>query len=215
MVLAPLFLLAAQIVSPKLDSDEAGQLSIVADHVDRWYLAAVLGLVSIVLAVPAVLGLMHMLRERRAAYGHVGGGLALLGLLAAMGGTAISMVVWQMVAGGADRAEMVALLDRVNNTAGTVVPFYIGTFLFGLGMAVIALGLYLARAVYAPYCLALAAGAIVLVIGFPVASVAMTIVGAALLVVGFGSIGRIVLTEPDEAWEHTPEIGFRPAVGTR
>ena len=39
-------------------------------------------LASVVLALPAVLGLMHMLRERMAAYGHIGGALALPGLLA-------------------------------------------------------------------------------------------------------------------------------------
>ena len=42
-------------------------------------------LVSLVLAVPAVLGLMHMLREREVALGHVGGGLGLLGILAFVG----------------------------------------------------------------------------------------------------------------------------------
>src|SRR5947209_20138814 len=128
MIAAPLFLLASQIVSPKLKTDEAAQIAVVVDHADRWYIASLLGLVSIVLAVPAVLGLMHMLRERRVAYGHAGGGLALLGLLAAMGGTAIGMVVWQMAAGGADTAQMAALLDRVNTTAGTFVPFYAGPF---------------------------------------------------------------------------------------
>jgi len=48
---------------------------------DAWYVAQLIGLVSIVLAVPAVLGLMHMLREREVAWGHIGGGLAMLGLL--------------------------------------------------------------------------------------------------------------------------------------
>ena len=36
------------------------------------------------------------------------------------------------------------------------------------------------------------------------------------LVVGLGSIGRMVLRETDEAWEHTPEYeGFRPVPGMR
>ena len=34
--------------------------------------------------------------------------------------------------------------------------------------------------------------------------------------VGLGSIGRMVLHETDEAWEHTPEYeGFRPVQGMR
>jgi hypothetical protein len=47
-------------------------------------------------------------------------------------------------------------------------------------------------------------------------SVVLGIIGAAFLFVGLGSIGRMVLSESDEAWEHTPEIsGFRPLPGMR
>ena len=53
--------------------------------------------------VPAVLGLMHMMREREVAFGHVGGGLAMLGLLAFAGIVAMELVMWQMVAGGSTR----------------------------------------------------------------------------------------------------------------
>src|SRR4051795_3838950 len=38
-----------------------------------------------VLMVPASLGLMHMLREREVALGHVGGGLSLVGLMGMAG----------------------------------------------------------------------------------------------------------------------------------
>ena len=42
------------------------------------------------------------------------------------------------------------------------------------------------------------------------------LVAAAFLVVGLGAIGRMVLRETDEAWEHTPEYeGFRPVPGMR
>ena len=39
------------------------------------------------------------------------------------------------------------------------------------------------------------------------------VVATAILLVGLGSIGRTVLTESVEDWEHTPEHrgGFRPA----
>ena len=37
-----------------------------------------------------------------------------------------------------------------------------------------------------------------------------------ILLVGLGAIGRMVLRETDEAWEHTPEYeGFRPVPGMR
>src|SRR3954463_9791349 len=81
MVLAPLFALVSGIVQPDPKLNEGKELAVVASNLDAWYLATLIGLISIVLAVPAVLGLMHMLREREVAWGHVGGGLAVLGLL--------------------------------------------------------------------------------------------------------------------------------------
>ena len=40
------------------------------------------------------------------------------------------------------------------------------------------------------------------------------IVGAVVSLVGFGSTGLMVLSETDEAWEHTPEVeGFRALPG--
>ena len=214
MIFSPVLALAATIVSPQLHTDEAAQLAVVGAHPDRWYLSNLFALAAIVLAVPAVLGLMHMLRERRAAVGHVGGGLALFGLLMLMAQTAVAMVVWQMVAGG-DQAQMAALWDRVNTTTGMFIPFFLGQFAFGLGFLVLAWGLWMARAVHWTMALCLAAGAVAVNVGFPTASLTLAIIGAAILVVGLGSIGRMVLAETDEDWEHTPEFtGFGPATAS-
>ena len=215
MVVAPLVLLAATVVHPASDMDEAAQVATIADNLDAWYLAHLLALVAIVFTVPAVLGLMHMLRERQVALGHVGGGLAVLGLLAYTGIVGIELAMWQM-AGGGNTAEAVALLERLNETAGIWIPFGIVSFGFALGMACLALGLYRARAVQSWMAIFVAVGAIAF--GFAVAAAMswLAIVGAAFIVVGLGAIGRMVLRETDEAWEHTPEYeGFRPVPGMR
>ena len=215
MLLSPVLVLVSGIVQPDPDLDEAKQLGIVADHLDAWYASHLIALFSIVLAVPAVLGLMHMLREREVAFGHVGGALALLGLLAYTGIVAIEMVQWQMAAAG-DSGAMTALLERVNETAGIFVPFAVGALAFGLGMVCLAIGLYRARAVQSWMALAVAVAAGCIVVAGFTASALVFIVGAALLVVGLGSIGRLVLTESDADWEHTPEYkGFRPLAGMR
>jgi uncharacterized membrane protein YdjX (TVP38/TMEM64 family) len=61
-----------------------------------------------------------------------------------------------------------------------------------------------------------AVGAIVFGFAIGTAMNWLAIVGAAFLVVGLGAIGRMVLRETDEAWEHTPEYeGFRPVPGMR
>ena len=122
MVIAPLLVLVSEVIHPAEKSSSREQLTVIARHLDRWYAAHLIALVAIALLVPAVLGLMHMLRERQVAWGHVGGGLALLGLLAVTGIVAVEgFVGWQAAAGG-DRAQMVALFDRLTGTAGLVLP---------------------------------------------------------------------------------------------
>jgi hypothetical protein len=215
MVVAPIVLLVAMVIHPASDMDEATQVATIADNLDAWYVAHLLALVSIALTVPVVLGLMHMLREREVALGHVGGGLAMLGLLAFAGVIGMELVMWQAVAGGSTR-EAVALLERLNDTAGIVIPFVLVSFGFALGMACLALGLYRARAVQSWMAVSVAVGAILLGVAFGAALNWLAIVAAAFLVVGLGAIGRMVLRETDEAWEHTPEYeGFRPVPGMR
>jgi hypothetical protein len=215
MVVAPVVLLVSMVIHPASDMNEATQVATIADNLDAWYVAHLLALISIALTVPVILGLMHMLREREVAFGHVGGGLAMLGLLAFAGVVGMELVMWQMVAGGSTR-EAVALLERLNDTAGILIPFVLVSFGLTLGLACLAFGLYRARAVQSWMAISVAAGAILLGVAFGAALNWLAIVAAAFLVVGLGAIGRMVLRETDEAWEHTPEYeGFRPVPGMR
>lgn len=215
MVVAPLVLLAAVVIHPASDMDEATQVATIADNLDAWYVAHLLALVAIALMVPAVLGLMHMLREREVAFGHVGGGLAMLGLLAFTGIVAMELVMWQLVGAG-ETAQAVALLERLNETTGIVIPFVLVSFGLSLGVACLAIGLYRARAVQSWMAISVAAGAVLFGAAIGSAMNWLTIVAAAFLVVGLGAIGRMVLQQTDEAWEHTPEYeGFRPVPGMR
>lgn len=215
MVVAPLVLLVAMVIHPASDMNEATQVATIQDNLDAWYVAHLLALISIAVMVPAVLGLMHMMREREVAFGHVGGGLALLGLLAFAGIVGMELVMWQMAAGGSTR-EAVALLERLNNTAGILIPFAFVSFGFALGLACLAAGLYRARAVQSWMAISTAAGAILCGFAIGTAMNWLAVVAAAFLAVGLGAIGRMVLRETDEAWEHTPEYeGFRPVPGMR
>jgi hypothetical protein len=205
------------VIHPDMKTDEAAQLAVIADNRDAWLAAHMLVLMSLVLAVPAVLGLMHMMRERKVAYGHVGGGLTLIGLMALVGVIAIDgFVGWQMTAGEANRGEMVALYQRLYDSAGIVIPFFLMSFAFGVGMIALSAGLYRARAVQSWMAAFIATGAILLSIAGPTGSDVLSIIGASFLFVGLASVGRLVLRESDEEWEHTPEYsGFRPLAGMR
>jgi hypothetical protein len=216
MVLSPLLLLVAMVVHPGLEDGPVGQFAVIAGDTGAWYTANMLMLVSTLLAFPAVLGLMHMLREREVAFGHMGGGLGVIGLVAFTGLVAISGFAGWALADAGVRVGGVALLDRLDGSAALAIPFFYGSFAFTLGALFLALGLYRARAVQSWMAICLAVGAVAFAVGGGAAMSWLTIVGAAVLVVGLGSIGRMVLTESDEDWEHTPEYaGFRPMMGTR
>ncbi len=216
MVVAPLVLLAAVIVHPERKEDVGAQLAVITGNLDAWYASHLLALIAIVLAVPAVLGLMHMLREREVAYGHVGGALALIGLIATTGVVAIDGFVGWQAAQSPDAGSMVALLDRLTEETGVVVPFFGLGFGLGLGLIVLAFGLYRARVVQSWMAVFIVIAAVCMAIAPPLYSDVLSIVGAAFLLVGLGSVGRYVLEESDEDWEHTPDYeGFRPIAGMR
>jgi hypothetical protein len=138
---------------------------------DTGSLEQMLLVAGLVLMVPAVLGLMHMLREREVAFGHVGGAVALIGLL---------VMPWAWMA----------------------------------GLAILAIGLYRARAVQSTTALCIVAAAALFAAGAGFESEIVGIIGAAVMLVGLGGGGWTVFTESDEDWEHTPEHkGFRPLAG--
>jgi hypothetical protein len=104
----------------------------------------------------------------------------------------------------------------VTETTGVVLPVFVMSYAFTLGILCLAAGLYRARAVQSWTAAMLGIGAIVLGVGLGTAEDVVGIVGAAIFFVAFAQIGRMVMTEPDEDWEHTPEHrGFRPLAGTR
>jgi hypothetical protein len=215
MVVGPLAALAAFIVSPAFHSGSAAQVAEAARHQDRFLLSMLLSLAAVALVVGGSLGLMHMLRERMVGYGNVGGTLTLVGLLTTMAGVGSQALLWSMVRDGVQASDVTAW-HSVTHDAATVIPLVAVPWLAVVGLAVLAMGLYRAHVVDWWMASMLALGALGITLAGPLASVAVGIVGAALFLVGMGSIGMIVLRESDADWEHTPDYrGFRPAAGMR
>src|SRR4051812_14346067 len=97
MVAGPLLALVASVVSPAFHTDAGDQLASVAANQDRFLASALISMLAIALILVAALGLMHMLRERMVAYGHAGGGFAVLGLVAYTAQIGFLLTQWQMV----------------------------------------------------------------------------------------------------------------------
>ena len=151
--------------------------------------------VGAILMVPAALGLMHMLREREVAFGHLGGGLSLIGLMGTAG------LVGMDVGGTTD------LVDRVDHLTGVGNWMFVATTGFGLGMAMLGMGAFRAHAVQSWAAACLMVGGIAFDVALLASSGGIAIAGAAIMLAGLGTTGYMVWRESDDAWEHTPALG--------
>src|SRR5256714_4925506 len=104
MLLAPLLFLAASVISPKLETSAGKQLAVAHSHLDRFYMSNLFGMIGLFLLVPAVLGLMHMVRERQPVDGGIGGGPAVVRGPAAPLGSRARLATLPMGGGGGSPA---------------------------------------------------------------------------------------------------------------
>jgi len=153
--------------------------------------------VGAILMVPAALGLMHMLREREVAFGHLGGGLSLVGL---MGMTALV---------GMDVSGATKLVDRVNHLVGVGHWMFVAAMGFGLGMMLLGMGTFRAHAIASWAAACLMVGGVAFDAGLLAHSGGVAIASAAVMLIGLASTGYVVWRESDDAWEHTPALGAR------
>lgn len=202
---APLLLLGSAVISPAIEHDEAAQLAVVARDPGGYYLFTLLIFVGTGLLVPAVLGLMHMLRQRAPTLANLGGSLALIGVVIAVGDALSQLTIWQMAAPGADQAQMAALLVRVDEAPGAALIFRIGGVSFVLGFVLLAVGLYRAKASSAGVAAGLALGALLNVAGFVIGSTVVIDISCVALLLSLGWLGRITARTSVADWQRLPD----------
>jgi len=207
MIAAPAVIVVAEILHPKFEMDAAKQLSIVADNTGRWYAAHALVLVALALVVPAFIGLAHILEATRPTLSHLGliafvPGLVVLAALAGM-----ELVLWQIAQPAADRAEMIALAERLDESAG-IAALFVLVLLYPVAWLLVGTGLYLARLV--PRWTA-----VLIALSQPVGFVGelsgapkwLAVAAQVAFAVGLIPIGIRVLRQSDEAWEQRAVAG--------
>jgi hypothetical protein len=215
MIGAPLFALIAYVVIPKLHTEEAAQLGSIAAHADRWLAATMFSALAIACAMLATFGLMHMLRERRPTHAAVGGALAFAGLAAWLCQTGVAFVFWQMTKDGVQASDVAAYQGLADAFGSAFVLFWM-PLLTAVGYVVLAMGLYTGKVVDRFMAAMIGIAPVLLAVAGVAASIPVGLIGSALLLVGLGATGLMVLRETDADWEHTPDWrGFRPAAGMR
>lgn len=199
---APLALFAGTLVHPGLSNSAPALLELIARHRDAWYLTHILGWVFVVLMIPAIFALMHLLGERQAAFGNVGGTLAVVGVIGFAGiVTAYGFVAWQMVSAG-NQAQMAMLFQRLDQSPGVWIPLKGMTAALVPGLGCLAVGLMRARAVPLWMPPLFFIGSVLLGLGMASAHTGVILLGTALMSVGLGSIGILVLRQSESEWRH-------------
>jgi hypothetical protein len=204
MILAWLMFALGFAIHPTQSTSGAEQLRVIVATSGRWDLAHVLILVSLVLFIPAVVGVMGFLKQRGAWLGLIGGTFVAIGV--------VFFAAWV----GAEGFVSSALASLPANQQATLAPAmqaivvpggalsFVATtsFLLIAGWLALAIGLFAARTVPRWMSVAMGLGALLL-IGSVLAIQSGTL-GAAALAVSVGGIGLQVLRGPHEMREAMP-----------
>jgi hypothetical protein len=201
LVLAPLFAIASSVVAPPFKSDAREQIAAIAAHPERWYWFTLLLLIGSILFVPALLWIADRVRTGSRRLADIGGSLAVLGAVIAVGDVMTQFISWQMVKGGADPAQMAALLDRYQNAGGASLVFTVGGLSILIGCVLLTIGLIRHHLAPAWAAVGLSLAVVANVVTFTASSNAGVLVSWVLLLVAMVAIGGFAprLTAPARA----------------
>jgi uncharacterized membrane protein YhaH (DUF805 family) len=180
-----------------------------AEHAAALTASAVLLLVSGILMAPAAAAVLRQARDRGSALANIGAVLAVLGGFG-HAGIAIFYLFSLGLAGG-DRAEMVAYVDRVNESAALGFVAFPLILCFGLGVGVLAWAAWRSGSIgwWGP----VVATVVVLAhVALPIDNAVIELAGLGALAVVFGWLGVRVLRMTDAEWEGAASLGTRREV---
>jgi hypothetical protein len=177
------------------------------EHSTALTASAVLLIVSGVLMAPAAAGVLHQARDRGAGLANAGAAFAVLGGFGHFG-IAMYYVLSLSLAGG-DEAEMIAFVDRLNQSAVLGAIAFPLIICFGLGAMLLPWAAWRAGAVglWAPV---VATAAVLIGQGLPFSNLLTVLATVSGLVVVFGHLGIRVLRMTDAEWDGVPRTAAHP-----
>lgn len=199
LVAAPALLFLAFVLHPdEVRTDKAEQLAVVAATSTRFYWAHLIALAALALFVPATLGLVRVLHMRSTRLAHIGAFAAFVGIPAVTISVTMAIVEWMMATQPrGDRAAMAALLTRLNEDAGVVLPFFLPGSLLLVGLVLFGIGLYRTRVVPRMAAALVIVGPVAWQIGFVVGGERAIVAGVGALTLGLGAVARSILSDAD------------------
>ncbi len=198
LVMAPLVLLLGNIIHP--GEGEAGLVNTVAEHPGRVEAASLLIISSSVFFVPALVGLLYLLRDRGVVLGHIGVVLALIGVVGHAVWAGFQIVLLGFIQSGIDREQLSAMVESGPPNVGFVIVLLMFLVGFFVGMIILAITLWRGRV--APLWVAACIIAATVWDFIPLGTIMAEVeIGPALALVGLGWIGLKVLRMSDADWE--------------
>lgn len=203
LIAAPLLLGVALLLHP--GEGEAGLVQTIADNPGRTEAASLLIIASSVLFVPALMGIVNLVRDRGVTLVHIGVGLALIGVIGHAVWSGFQVVLAGLTRSDLDQAQLVAAVEGSGPPpAGLIVVMLMFLVGFFLGLIVLAAGLWRSRIVpkWVPLGLVLiAVSDFVPVPGGTTVFAVVSFLATVLLVACFGTIGGKLLTMSDTDWK--------------
>ena len=204
LIIQPFLNLISVAISPQQSTDTSEQLAMIGAHPTRFLIANILDLLWLLLVIPAVLGLLHLLRSGGALLGHIGCGLVLAGAVGAAAYRGVNLGQLQVVESALNQGQLLTAFAQPS--LGSLVVMLISAIGLVIGYALLAVGLWRTRA--APR------GASGLIVAFLVVDIVGLVAGGnkgvllvahTLLLVGLGWIGVKILMMSNAQWR--AEVG--------
>lgn len=142
---APVAFAAAEILGPDSDGSSTEMLSSFAAHRTGGLLAAMLGLVSVLLFLPGVFGMLTPITGRGRRWGHAAAAAIIYGLITAHAALAgVNIMFYAETDPSLDRSQMVRLMDVLTSTPAAI-PILLGHQVFALGIVTLGVAVIRSR----------------------------------------------------------------------
>jgi hypothetical protein len=207
LLLAPLLGLAAAVIAPPSSSNTAADLALISAHHGAFVAEAVLEAAAWIVFIPGVLGMVHLLRQRGVVLGHVGGVLAILGMISFVAESAIAQATAVLAEDAGHRAVYAQAVYSMRHSP--LAAFVLLGLLGEIGLILLAVAM--SRARRAPGWVVAATAVAVLVDFAPIPDPLGLIITWLLLGLAFGRIGWAIRTTSDAEWEQPGEPVLTPA----
>jgi hypothetical protein len=203
LVLAPAGLLLGMALHPPESYDPAEQLSIIRNDPGQWATAHWVITVAAIMFAGAVIGLAHLVHERKPGFAIIGGAMGVVGA-ASLAAIAFAEGAFAAELGRVSGGDGVLAAFTAATTGPAFLLIIMGALLGPLATIVLGAGAYQANVVPRWAALATMAGGLCVSVALPINFHPLALVGSGLMLAGMGAIGMMVLGETDEEWAHTP-----------